>query len=79
MQELQGIIDTINRAFDVKSQVRDRTLSRSRELIRHCAKSSRATHRGDDAEAQSLLDAAQQGAAEMLAEAREYPDIYYAG
>ena len=35
MQELQGIIDTINRAFDVKSQVRDRTLTRSRELIRH--------------------------------------------
>jgi translin len=79
MQELQGIIDTINRAFDVKSQVRDRTLTRSRELIRHCANSIRATHRGDDAEAQALLDAAQQVATEMLAEAREYPDIYYAG
>lgn len=79
MQELQGIIDTINRAFEVKSQVRDRTLSRSRELIRHCANSIRATHRGDDVEAQTLLDAAQHVAAEMLAEAREYPDIYYAG
>ncbi|MEW5960809.1 MAG: haloacid dehalogenase, partial [Chloroflexota bacterium] len=62
-----------------KSEVRDRTLSRSRALIRHCANSIRATHRGDDAEAQALLQTARDAAAEMVSEARQYPDVYHAG
>lgn len=78
-RQLQTIIDQINQDFEEKSTVRDRTLQRSRELIRHCANSIRATHRGDNAEARALLDTAQQIAADMLAEARQYPDVYYAG
>ncbi len=77
--ELQAIIDRINQAFETKSGVRDRTLSRSRTLIRHCANSIRATHRGNDKEAQALLQIARETAAEMVAEAQEYPDVYYAG
>jgi translin len=79
VQELQSIIDTINQALEVKSTVRDHTLGRSRELVRHCANSIRATHRGDDAQAQTLLETARQTAAEMLAEARQYSDVYWAG
>jgi translin len=79
VQNLQTIIDTINQAFDTKSSVRDLTLSRSRELIRYCANSIRATHRGDDDEAQSLLQTARQAAAEMIAEVQNYPDLFYAG
>ncbi len=79
MQVLQTIVDEINQAFEAKSAVRDRTLRRSRELIRYCANSIRATHRGDDAEAQTLLQTARQAAAEMVADAQEYPDLYYAG
>jgi len=79
VQTLPTIIDEINRRFDEKSNVRDRTLTRSRELIRHCANSIRATHRGDDTEARSLLEAANQIAAEMVKEARRYPDVYHAG
>lgn len=79
MQELQATIDEINQAFEAKSAVRDRTLRRSRELIRYCANSIRATHRSDDTEAQALLQTAREVAAEMIAEAREYPDLYYAG
>ena len=79
VQELQTIIDTINQAFEAKSAVRDRTLQRSRELIRCCANSIRATHRSDDAEAQDLLQTARQVAAEMVIEAQEYPDLFYAG
>ncbi len=78
-QKLQTIIDGINQDFEEKSAVRDRTLQRSRELIRYCANSIRATHRGDNAEARALLDTAQRTAAEMLAEARQFPDVYYAG
>ena len=79
MQDLQNIVDTINQAFEAKNAVRDRTLRRSRELIRFCANSIRATHRGDDAQARELLETARQSAAEMIAEAQEYPDLYHAG
>jgi translin len=77
--ELQAITDRINQAFEAKSAVRDRTLSRSRALIRHCANSIRATHRGDDDEALALLETARQAAAEMVTDAQQYPDVYFAG
>jgi translin len=79
VQELQTIIDNINQALEIKSAVRDRTLTRSRELIRHCANAIRATHRGADEQAQTLLNTAREAAAQMLAEAQEYPDVYWAG
>ena len=79
MQKLPMIIDSINQSLDEKSTVRDRTLRRSRELIRYCANSIRATHRGDDDEAQKLLETARKAAAEMVTEARQYPDVYHAG
>ncbi len=79
IEELQVIVDSVNQAFEAKSAVRDRTLTRSRELIRYCANSIRATHRGDDAEAQRLLQAARTAATEMVADARAYPDVYHAG
>lgn len=77
--DLQSIIDKINQAFEAKSAVRDRTLGRSRSLIRHCANSIRATHRGDDVEAQALLQTARDTAAEMINDAQQYPDVYHAG
>jgi len=77
--DLQIIIDQINQAFEAKSEVRDRTLSRSRSLIRHCANSIRATHRGDDTEARTLLQTARARAREMVTEAGQYPDLYHAG
>ena len=79
LQELQTLTDRINQTFEAKSAVRNNTLTRSRELIRHCANSIRATQRGDDAEAQALLQTARETAAEMIADAMQYPDVYYAG
>jgi translin len=79
VEELQGIVDSINQAFDEKTSVRDRTLGRSRELIRNCANAIRAIHRRERAEAHALLQTAHQAAAEMVTEAQHYPDIYYAG
>ena len=79
MQTLPKIVDEINQAFEIKSAVRDRTLSRSRELIRYCANSIRTTHRGDDTEAQTLLQTARKTAADMISEAQKYPDVYHAG
>jgi translin len=79
LQQLQTIIDRINQAFEAKSTVRNDTLARSRELIRYCANSIRATQRGDDGEAQTLLQTARDIAAQMVADARNYPDVYHAG
>jgi translin len=79
LEELQAIIDNINQAFEIKNTVRDHTLARSRELIRHCANAIRATHRGDDEQAQVLLNTAREAATQMLAEAQQYPDVYFAG
>jgi translin len=79
LKELPEIVDRANQALEAKNAVRDRTLTRSRELIRYCANSIRATHRGDDDEARNLLQSAQSAAAEMMADTREYPDVYYAG
>jgi translin len=79
LQQLQTIIDRINQTFEAKSTVRNDTLARSRELIRHCANSIRATQRGDDGEAQTLLQTARDVASQMIADARKYPDVYYAG
>ncbi len=78
-ESLQTIVDAINQAFEAKSAVRDLTLSRSRTLIRCCANSIRAIHRGDDDQAQALLQTAREAAAEMIADAQQYPDVYYAG
>ncbi len=79
MNNVHEIINRINQNFTAKTEIRDRTLKRSRELIRYCANSIRATHRDDDEEATTLLKSAQSIAAEMVAEARQMPDIYYAG
>jgi translin len=79
LPELQTIIDRINQNFEIKSAVRDQAITRSRELIRHCANAIRATQRGDDVEAQALLQTARQVAAEIIANTQAYPDVYHAG
>jgi translin len=79
LDQLQSIVDTICEGFEAKNAVRDETLRRSRQLIRHCANSIRASHRDDFADAQSLLATARAAAAEMITDARQYSDLYFAG
>lgn len=79
MDKLQTIVDTICEEFEAKNAVRDETLRRSRQLIRYCANSIRASHRDDFADAQALLATARSAAAEMIADTQQYPDIFYAG
>ncbi len=76
---LEAIIQTINDEFLAKSAVRDATLARSRQLIKHCANAIRATHRREPDTADALLQQADAIAAEMVADAKQYPDIYFAG
>jgi translin len=79
MDNLDAIIESIRATLIAKSAVRDATLARSRELIRLCSLSIRATHREEFEEAERQLDAARRVAAEMKAAVAEHPDLYHTG
>jgi len=79
MDNLDSIVESIRAIFETKNAARDATLARSRELIRLCALSIRATHREEFAEAERLLDQTRRAAEEMKAAILEHPDLYYAG
>lgn len=80
MENLEKIAEQIRAKFDLQSAARDKALSVSRSLIRHCALAIRAVHRDDIEAMNKNLDEAT-----TLAEAlktdlmEEYPDLYYAG
>jgi len=76
---LEPIIERISADLAQKDRVRTRTLERSRAVIRSCANSIRATHRQEYESAHKLLEEAAAEADAMCADARVYPDVYYAG
>ena len=76
---LEAIVERIVADWASKNGIRDVTLERSRQMIRHCANSIRATHRHEYDVAEALLSQARAGATEMCAEAEPYADIYYSG
>ena len=79
MPELVQIVDGIRAEFSQKNQVRDATLNRSRELIRLCSLSIRATHRHEWEEANALLASAREAAAVMVGDLTAYADLNDAG
>ncbi len=79
MQELDQVGDKIRKNFQAKNAARDNALAASRELIRHCALSIRATHRAEYSDASQLLSRAREIADEMKAHVANYPDLYFTG
>ncbi|NOZ29237.1 MAG: haloacid dehalogenase [Chloroflexi bacterium] len=79
LHTLSSIFETIREDFERRSALRDETLRRSRELIRHCALSIRAIHRHEWDEADRLLETARQAAALMVDELADHPDLYFTG
>jgi len=79
LENLETIIEKIHTNFEAKNKVRDETLRLSRELIRHCANSIRATHRGEFDNAARLLATAKALASEMVNGVADYADLYHAG
>lgn len=76
---LEAIVSGIVDDLTAKNRIRDTTLQRSRELIRFCANSIRATHRREYGLAGELLTQAKEAAARMRGDAAVYGDVYHAG
>ncbi|MCS7220476.1 MAG: haloacid dehalogenase [Anaerolineae bacterium] len=79
MSSLSDIFEAIRSDFERRNELRDETLRRSRELIRYCSLSIRATHRREWVEAAQLLETARQTAAQMREALAGYPDLYWVG
>lgn len=76
---LETVSNTIRVQFTEKNAARDRALARSRELIRLCAESIRATHRRETDVANEKLEAVRAGAIALRDAVAGYPDLYQAG
>ncbi|MHB0998879.1 MAG: haloacid dehalogenase [Armatimonadota bacterium] len=79
MENLVKIADDIRIELNAKNAARDRALVTSREAIRFCANSIKATHRGQFDEAAELLKEARTRVHDTADELSDYLDIYYAG
>ena len=79
MQGLDAIEEKIRSKFVAKNGARDAALAKSREVIRHCSLSIRASHRGEFAEAEKTLATASSVVDAMKADVAAYPDLYFTG
>ena len=79
MNNLQAIVERIRTDFEAKNTARDGALKRSRELIRFCSLSIRASHRHEFDEAARLLGETRERAAKLTSDLKPYPDLYHAG
>jgi len=76
---LDSIVQSLRAQLEVKNEVREATFNRSRNLIRLCANSIRATHRTEFGQTRELLRQASDLASEMRLAVAEHPDLYFAG
>jgi translin len=79
VENLNTVVDRIRTDLEARSAVRDDAIRRSRTLIRHCANSIRAMHRGEIKNAHDLLDTARRAAVEMVEDVQDHPSVFYAG
>jgi translin len=79
MQGLERIEEKIRQALVAKNTARDAALAKSREVIRHCSLSIRASHRGEYENASKILGTARAVADGMKEDVAPYPDLYYTG
>lgn len=76
---LESIAERIREGFIAKNAARDRAVAISRELIRFCSLTIRASHRDEWTEAERLLGEARRIADELAACTHPYPDLYFTG
>jgi translin len=76
---LDKIGEKIRENFVAKNAARDKAVNLSRELIRFCSLTIRASHRDEWSEAQKLLGEAKRVADDMIAAVKPYPDLFFSG
>jgi translin len=79
MLELDVIAEEVRRRLVAKNAARDKAVNTSRELIRYCSLSIRASHRDEWVEADRLLAEAQRVGRELVAVARPFADVFFSG
>ncbi len=79
MQGLEQIEEKIRQTFVAKTAARDAALVKSREVIRHCSLSIRASHRAEYDNAAKILETARGVADAMKSDVAPYPDLHYTG
>jgi translin len=77
--DLGPIAEPIRARLDAKMGGREKALPASRDAIRFCANSIRATHRGDTALAEELMGKAREKLDVAQSALKEFPDVYHAG
>lgn len=76
---LDAVIERVTAALDARNAARERTLALSREIIRTCANSIRAAHRGELEKAREMLRGTREAVTQMRELLGPYPEIYGAG
>ena len=79
INRLRGSADTARQSLADTDTARERALRLSREMIRHCADSIRAIHRGEFDSASALISSAAALVKESRALLNEHPEVYYTG
>lgn len=76
---LPEISERIRATFIAKNAARDKAVNLSRELIRYCSLTIRASHRDEWEEAERLLGEARRVAMALHSAVGPYPDLIYTG
>lgn len=79
MDNLEIAAEEIREKFDVQTAARDKALSVSRSLIRHCSQAIRAVHRDDLDVMQEHLQEAKTLANDLKTDLAAHPDLYFTG
>lgn len=79
IHRLRESADTARQSLADTDRARERALRLSREMIRHCADSIRAIHRGEFDVARGLISSAAALVEESGALLQEHPEVYYTG
>jgi translin len=79
VDELDNIVQTIDDILEGLNQAREATLKHTRRLIRECANTIRAIHRGEWDKAQQGLQQAQVIVDALMKEVEGYPELYHSG
>ncbi len=80
MDHLEAIAERIRQEFDAENEARDKALTQTRTLTRHCAHAIRAVHRSERDNARQELAAAGEIVQGLITVLKvEHPNLYFTG